>query len=143
MHPAGAADVAPTGAHVTVRWRSCRRHRLVVFAVENKMITIPARKLSWLLVGLSACAVDPDSDLAPEVENDIGAAAFAIGALGVSEDDDRFAAAVAAGDFDDDGRMDLAIGAPGEAQGSEPKSGVVFIFQGTSNGGLVPWRVLT
>ena len=53
------------------------------------------------------------------------------GGLGLSNPFDRFGAALAAGDFDDDGADDLAIGVP-EA------SGVGFIFVlGGSAGGLV------
>ncbi len=54
--------------------------------------------------------------------------------LGTNEPDDRFGASLAAGDFDHDGWIDLAVGAPGEAPGPEPKSGMVFIYRGTISG---------
>lgn len=57
--------------------------------------------------------------------------------MGGDERGDRFGAALAAGDFDDDGVMDLAIGAPGEAAGAQPRAGYVFILRGTTSG-LVP-----
>ncbi|MCG5059473.1 MAG: FG-GAP repeat protein [Limnoraphis sp. WC205] len=69
--------------------------------------------------------------------------------LGVNEggtppfffDGDYFGTALAAGDFDNDGKDDLAVGAPGEAPGADPESGYVFIFQGNSSG-LQPWQGL-
>jgi hypothetical protein len=61
--------------------------------------------------------------------------------LGVNELDDRFGAALCVGDFDGDGRDDLAVGAPGEAPGSDPSSGVVYVFRGTARG-LAPDRTL-
>jgi phosphodiesterase/alkaline phosphatase D-like protein len=51
-----------------------------------------------------------------------------------NEDGDKFGAAMAAGDFNGDGFDDLAVGAPGEAPGSDPKSGAVFIFSGFAGG---------
>ena len=54
--------------------------------------------------------------------------------MGANEDDDRFGAALASGDFDGDGRDDLAVGAPGEAPSSDPKSGGVFVFRGSDEG---------
>jgi hypothetical protein len=48
---------------------------------------------------------------------------------------ERFGAAVAWGDFDDDGRYDLAIGAPGESvPGAGAASGAVFVLHGTPAG---------
>src|SRR5690606_29923107 len=61
--------------------------------------------------------------------------------LGVDELGDRFGAALSTGDYDGDGHSDLAIGAPGEAPGPDPRSGVVYVFRGTS-WGLTPDRVL-
>jgi hypothetical protein len=58
--------------------------------------------------------------------------------LGANENDDRFGFALSAGDFNNDGRDDLAVGAPGEAPGADPKSGWVFAFRGSS-GGLTAW----
>jgi hypothetical protein len=63
------------------------------------------------------------------------------GGLGVNELDDRFGAALCVGDFDGDRRDDLAVGAPGEEPGSDPRSGVVFVFRGSAEG-LTPDRVL-
>lgn len=54
--------------------------------------------------------------------------------LGTNEKGDRFGWALAAGDFDGDGHDDVAIGAPGEAWGAQPRSGVVFVAGGTSTG---------
>lgn len=53
---------------------------------------------------------------------------------GAVEAGDRMGSAVAAGDFDNDGRDDLAIGAPGEDLGSTPNGGSVNVLYGTSNG---------
>jgi hypothetical protein len=68
-------------------------------------------------------------------------AGFGQAGLGVHEAGDRFGAALASGDFNADGRADLAIGAPGEAPGSDPVSGYVFTFGGSA-AGLVAWRGL-
>jgi hypothetical protein len=62
--------------------------------------------------------------------------------LGANEDDDLFGYALASGDLNDDGRDDLAIGAPGEAPGTDPESGAVFVFRGTAKG-LDTRQVLT
>lgn len=51
-----------------------------------------------------------------------------------SEDGDFFGAAVAAGDFDDDGFVDLAVGVPGEDLGGQRDAGLVHIFEGGPNG---------
>jgi FG-GAP repeat len=61
--------------------------------------------------------------------------------LGVNEDRDFFGDSLAAGDFNHDGFDDLAVGAPGEAPGSDPRSGFVFVFRGSS-GGLTAWQGL-
>ena len=46
----------------------------------------------------------------------------------------RFGKSLAAGDFDDDGYDDLAIGAPGDTVNSTSKAGSVTIIQGSSSG---------
>ena len=52
------------------------------------------------------------------------------GITDVSEVDDRFGQALATGDFNGDGRDDLAIGAPGEDYGSVGDAGVVHVVYG-------------
>jgi len=54
---------------------------------------------------------------------------------------DLYGAAFATGDFDRDGAVDLAIGAPGEAPGPDPASGQVFVYRGskTSTGRVSGW----
>ena len=54
--------------------------------------------------------------------------------LGVNEEDDQFGYALTTGDFNDDGRDDLAVGAPGESPGAEPDAGAVFVFRGSAKG---------
>lgn len=56
------------------------------------------------------------------------------GVGGSLEDNDRFGAAVAKGDFNDDGIFDLAVGAPGEAVGSDTAAGAVNVLNGSSGG---------
>lgn len=62
--------------------------------------------------------------------------------LGADEAGDAYGAAVAVGDFDDDGVDDLAVGAPAEAPDADPASGAVYLYRGTPRG-LVPWRTIT
>ena len=50
--------------------------------------------------------------------------------LGSNEIGDQFGFSLAAGDFNGDGKDDLAVGAPGEKPGKDPKSGYVFAFKG-------------
>ena len=56
---------------------------------------------------------------------------------------DRFGAALAAGDFDNDGRSDLAIGIPGQNRGAYPDAGAVITLYGTPAGldAAREWRV--
>ncbi|MGH2917008.1 MAG: FG-GAP repeat protein [Solirubrobacteraceae bacterium] len=51
-----------------------------------------------------------------------------------AEANDRFGDALAAGDFDGDGRSDLAIGAPGEDLGTITDAGAVNVLYGTAGG---------
>ncbi len=52
---------------------------------------------------------------------------------GTDEADDAFGTALAAGDFDDDGLPDLAVGTPGKSIGGT-QAGVVYVFPGTGSG---------
>jgi hypothetical protein len=53
---------------------------------------------------------------------------------GEAEEDENFGEALAAGDFDDDGHVDLAIGAPGEDFMSFMEAGQVQVLYGESDG---------
>lgn len=53
------------------------------------------------------------------------------------DDGNRFGAALAAGDFDADGRDDLAIGTPGETIGGDDDAGGVTVLYGTDDGSLL------
>ncbi len=55
------------------------------------------------------------------------------GILGAAHADDAFGWALAVGDFDGDGRDDLAIGVPGESSFAQ-NSGVVQVLYGSANG---------
>ena len=59
--------------------------------------------------------------------------------IGANEHGDQFGWSLASGDFDKDGKDDLAVGGPGESPGSSPKSGYVFTYKGKSSG-LSPWK---
>lgn len=60
---------------------------------------------------------------------------------GAREAGDRHGAALAAGDFNGDGRDDLAVGAPGEAVGTLAEAGAVVVSLG-SNRGITPQGAL-
>ncbi|GAA5178689.1 hypothetical protein GCM10023322_06450 [Rugosimonospora acidiphila] len=51
-----------------------------------------------------------------------------------NEAGDKFGAALAAGDFNKDGYVDLAVGIPGEAVGTATGSGAVAVFPGSASG---------
>lgn len=53
---------------------------------------------------------------------------------GASEAGDEFGAALAAGDFDGDGRDDLAVGVPGEDIDGAADAGAIVVLRGGSNG---------
>lgn len=53
---------------------------------------------------------------------------------GVSESKDRFGRALTAGDFDDDGRDDLAVGVPRESIDDVDQAGAVNIIYGSAYG---------
>ncbi|HEX8076130.1 MAG TPA: FG-GAP-like repeat-containing protein [Thermoleophilaceae bacterium] len=91
---------------------------------------------------------DPDEDAAGM--NDIGYVAVLYGSAGgvgtsgarqfsentaggVAHPGERFGAALAAGTFNDDGRADLAVGAPGDDAGG-PEAGAVNLLYGTAGG---------
>lgn len=61
------------------------------------------------------------------------------GVPGVWEKNDVFGQSVAAGDFNDDGRDDLAVGVPGEDDGEVKDAGAVNVIYGTANGLQANW----
>jgi hypothetical protein len=58
----------------------------------------------------------------------------AAGVAGTAEDEDLFGWAVSAGDFDNDGAADLAVGVLFETVGTVPQAGAVNVLYGTANG---------
>ena len=56
------------------------------------------------------------------------------GVEGGEEEGDRFGYALAAGDFDGDGYVDLAIGVPYESVGTEGQAGAVHVLSGSVSG---------
>jgi hypothetical protein len=52
---------------------------------------------------------------------------------GVSENGDRFGAALTVGDFNGDNYDDLIVGVPGEAPGAAPQGGSIQVFWGSAN----------
>ncbi|WP_345626017.1 hypothetical protein [Rugosimonospora acidiphila] len=55
-------------------------------------------------------------------------------ATGANEAGDRFGAALAIGNVTGDSHADLVVGAPGEAPGSDPAAGGIYIIPGSSTG---------
>ncbi len=53
---------------------------------------------------------------------------------GSAEKGDGFGAALAAGDFDNDGFADLAVGVPGEGVGGVPGAGLAVVVRGSAGG---------
>src|SRR5918993_626841 len=74
----------------------------------------------------SAGGLQPTADVFVQGSGGVG---------GAREDNDRFGAAVARGDFNGDSILDLAVGAPGEVVGSAVNAGAVNVLHG-SGGGL-------
>lgn len=58
------------------------------------------------------------------------------GILGLAEKDDHFGGSIAAGDFNNDGADDLAIGVTGEDAGNEIDSGAINAIYGSPGSGL-------
>jgi hypothetical protein len=56
------------------------------------------------------------------------------GVIGAGEQGDEFGAAVAAGDFNGDGKADIAVGAPGQTVGSVSDAGSVTVLLGSGAG---------
>jgi hypothetical protein len=56
------------------------------------------------------------------------------GVVGGVETGDRFASALASGDFDGDGIDDLAVGAPGEGVGAAARAGSINLLFGSASG---------
>jgi hypothetical protein len=74
--------------------------------------------------GLSTSLIAPDNQIL--VQEDLGSSS--------SETGDQFGRALAAGDFNADGKADLAIGTPFEDWVGTNAAGVVFVVLGSSNG---------
>jgi hypothetical protein len=73
----------------------------------------------------SANGLEPSADVFFQGSGGVG---------GALEDDDRFGAAVAEGDFNGDGIFDLAVGVPGENIGPDEDAGAVNLLAGSTAG---------
>jgi hypothetical protein len=66
---------------------------------------------------------------------------------GTSEEDDLFGTAVTVGDFNGDGKADVAVGVPGEGVGAVDHAGCVDVLKGSSSGltgsGSTAWDLST
>jgi hypothetical protein len=58
------------------------------------------------------------------------------GVPGAAQADERFGLALAAGDFNNDGRDDLAIAVPGEDVSTVTDAGAVYVMKGSNGSGL-------
>lgn len=63
--------------------------------------------------------------------------------LGANEPGDHYGVAIAVGDFDGSDSTEFAVGAPGEAPGSDPASGAFFVRRRLEQGGFGNWSVHT
>src|SRR5829696_7009364 len=81
----------------------------------------------------SASGLEPSLDVFFQGSGGVG---------GSLEAGDRFGSAVAEGDFDGDGILDLAVGAPGETVGAAVAAGAVNVLMG-SRGGLTGGPLFT
>ena len=81
----------------------------------------------------SASGLQPSADVYFQGSGGVG---------GTPEDNDRFGSAVARGDFNDDGILDLAVGAPAEDVGTDDAAGAVNVLNG-SGGGLTGGPLFT
>jgi hypothetical protein len=97
---------------------------LVVGAPEEDVGTRANAGVVNALYG-SATGLEPSGDLFMQGSG---------GVAGSLEEGDRFGAAVAKGDFDADGFLDVAVGAPGEDVGTVPLAGAVNVLAGAAGG---------
>ena len=81
-----------------------------------------------------AVVVVPGSAAAPSAAATTVLSQSSPGVPGASEAGDAWGAAVAAGEFDPDGRADLAVGAPGEDTGQGVDVGAVIVLWGGTGG---------
>ncbi|MEM7048861.1 MAG: FG-GAP repeat protein [Acidobacteriota bacterium] len=100
------------------------------FAIKPAVRYRPILGLGSVLLGLCLAASPAAGQLAADgnlrlFQNDLG---------GAAEAGDGFGGALAVGDFDGDGRLDVAIGAPGEQVGSAVEAGTVFVRYGSADG---------
>jgi hypothetical protein len=98
---------------------------LAVGVPEYDFLTTDEVGLVWVFYGSPAGLMDT------------GYQVFLQTILGIdqqSEEDDHFGDGIAAGDFDDDGYDDLAIGVPGEDIGSLEGTGLVHVLYGSASG---------
>lgn len=73
-----------------------------------------------------------------EGSGDLGSGSFTLTQGTGAEPGDLFGAAIATGDFNFDGFVDLAVGAPGENVGATVDAGAVNVFYPDPNGGVHP-----